>query len=112
MTPKKDPLFSKLGERIRTFRKRSRFTQAQLAEKADISVNFIGNAERGESAASVRTLKQIASALGVNIRDLFDFPDADRNAIILDILTLLKNDDLDIDVLRGIQIIIRNLVQR
>ncbi len=107
----KDQFRVKLGERIRALRKEVELTQEQLAEKADVSVNFIGNAERGESAASVKTLRRIAKALGVNLKDLFDFPDEDTGEIIDEIMILLKSQERGIEDLKVIRNLIR-MVQR
>ncbi len=40
-------------------------TQEQLAEKSDLSLNFIGNLERGEKMASLETILRLADALGL-----------------------------------------------
>ena len=93
----KDPFFEKLGERIRVFRKRRGFTQEALAEKANVSVNFIGNVERGESAISLKTLRQIGKVLGVNLKELFDFPDEEQSEMIKEIVTLLNSREWEID---------------
>ena len=53
-----------LGEKIRRERQARGFTQEQLAEQADISVNFMSLIENGRNM-SVDTLVKIASALGV-----------------------------------------------
>ena len=108
----KDPFQEKLGERIRVFRKRSGFTQEALAEKASVSVNFIGNVERGESAISVKTLLQIAKALGVNLKELFDFPDEEQSEMIKEIVTLLNSREWEIDDLKGIHQLIRLIAKR
>ena len=63
-----------LGERIRTFRKAANLTRARLAEKAAISVYYVGEIERGEASPSLSTIQDIAKALGVKIRELFYFP--------------------------------------
>ncbi len=109
---RKDPFFVQLGERIRVLRKGSGLTQERLAERADVSVNFIGNAERGESAASVKTLRRFAKALGVSLKDLFDFPDEDQGEILSRILALLKTKAWDVEELRGIENLIRIVAQR
>ena len=66
-------LMYKLGVKIRTLRKAAVMTQEQLAEAADVSVNFIGYVERGQRAVSIKTLEQIAGALNVAPRNLFEF---------------------------------------
>jgi transcriptional regulator with XRE-family HTH domain len=63
----------KLGKRIATLRQKVGMTQADLAEKSDYSEDFIGLVERGINAPSVSGLERIANALGVNVKDLFDF---------------------------------------
>ncbi len=55
-----------LGNRIRTERQIRRITQEQLAERADISTNFMNLIEKGRNM-SVETLVKIAEALGVSI---------------------------------------------
>jgi transcriptional regulator with XRE-family HTH domain len=61
-----------IGEKIRHFRKRAKFTQEELAEKADVHPVYIGELERGEESASIRCLMRIAKALRVKVRDLVD----------------------------------------
>jgi transcriptional regulator with XRE-family HTH domain len=59
-----------LGATIRRKRKCSGFTQEVLAEKADLHPNFFGRVERGEEHISLASLRRIAKALGVRVRDL------------------------------------------
>jgi len=61
------------GKRIRVLRKRKGMTQEQLAEAADISVDFLSLVERGVNAPSFATLERLADALGVPEKDLFEF---------------------------------------
>ena len=58
-----DSLYTSIGRRIRRLRKRRRWTQAELAERADISTSFLGHIERGSRKLSVETLNRIALAL-------------------------------------------------
>ena len=67
----------RLGDKIRTLRKRAGLTQEQLAEAAEVSVNFIGYIERGQRAVSIKTLERIAEALDVTPRNLFEFSEGD-----------------------------------
>ncbi len=48
-------------------------TQAQLAEAAGYSEDFIGLVERGINAPAVSGLERIARALRVPLKDLFSF---------------------------------------
>ena len=53
----------KIGSRIRNERKKRKFTIAELAERSEISSNFLGNIERGVDTPSVETLINIANGL-------------------------------------------------
>lgn len=70
---KTQSMIYKLGSKIRILRKEAGLTQEQLAEMVDVSVNFIGYIERGERAPSMYTVEQIAQALDVDLKDLFEF---------------------------------------
>lgn len=59
-----------LGEAIRAERLARGLTQEQFAEKAELSINFVGNVERGEQAVSLDSLAQMAAALKVSIAHL------------------------------------------
>lgn len=62
-----------LGRRIAQLRQRGHLTQAELAEAAGYSEDFIGLVERGINAPCVSGLARIAKALRVQLKDLFDF---------------------------------------
>jgi len=59
-----------IGETIRTYRKRARFTQEKLAEKADLHHNFVGQVERGNMEISLGSMLKIAKALNIRVSDL------------------------------------------
>jgi len=59
-----------LGAAIRKQRKRHRWSQERLSEKADLHPNYIGRVERGEEHVSLIALRRIAKALGVRVRVL------------------------------------------
>ena len=60
-----------LGKRVRELREERRMTQAKLAEKADLSTNYIGEIERGEAQATLDSLFAIMDALEINPSLLF-----------------------------------------
>jgi len=68
---KEKKLKAVLGGKIKFFRLRRQFSQADLAEKADISITFLSNIERGHNYPQAGTLCNIAHALGVEIWELF-----------------------------------------
>lgn len=59
-----------LGETIRTQRIKAGLSQEELAEKADLSRNYIGNVERAEDNITLQTLARIAKALNLTIHDI------------------------------------------
>ena len=62
-----------LGLRIAALRRAKGLSQEEFAGKSGYSVEFISLVERGVNAPSVAGLEKIAKALGVEIKDLFDF---------------------------------------
>jgi len=59
-----------LSSNIKLFRIHSGLSQAQLAEKAGISVPFLGAVERGDKWPSAGTIAEIAGALSIQPYDL------------------------------------------
>jgi transcriptional regulator with XRE-family HTH domain len=64
-------LKSTLGKNIKIIRNLRQYSQALLAEKADISITFLSNIERGLKYPKPAVLVQIAESLGVDICELF-----------------------------------------
>lgn len=67
--------FRELGLTIAYYRKLKGLTQLRLAEKVDISRTHISNIEapNGKTAVSLSVVFDIADALGVPVKALFDF---------------------------------------
>lgn len=61
----------KFGRKLQRIRKRTGLTQEELADKTRLSTTFIGLLEIGRRRPSIKTLQKIASALKVDVRDLF-----------------------------------------
>ena len=61
-----------VGERLRTLRQFRRCTLRTIAERSGLSESFLSQVERGQSSASIGSLRRIADALGVPIADLFE----------------------------------------
>lgn len=59
------------GERLRRLRARAHKTLKEVSEATGLSVSFISALERGGSGASVASLRRLASAYGVTMRELF-----------------------------------------
>src|SRR5262245_52611373 len=60
-----------LGERLRATRLLRRRTLKEVAHAAGVSESFLSRLERGRSSASVASLQRLASALGIEVSDLF-----------------------------------------
>lgn len=54
-----------VGQRINDTRKSRGYSREKLAEKADISVQFLADIEKGRKSMTVNTLRRIAAALSV-----------------------------------------------
>ena len=81
-----------LGKKIQFYRKQRQFSQATLAEKADISITFLSQIERGIKYPTSETLSSITNALGVEVCDLFQ--DAETPTEHQQLLLRFKNDVL------------------
>ncbi|OGL21741.1 hypothetical protein A2707_00070 [Candidatus Saccharibacteria bacterium RIFCSPHIGHO2_01_FULL_45_15] len=69
----KDEITKKVARKIKTARLTRNMTQAELAEKAGLSISFYAGVERAESTPSVETLAKLAKALKVKSSDLLPF---------------------------------------
>ena len=61
-----DMMYTQMGKRIKQQRILARMTQEKLAEKAGISLSFLGHIERGTRKASLDTVVKICNALKVS----------------------------------------------
>ena len=60
-----------LGKNIKFIRNQRMYSQALLAEKAEISITFLSTIERGLKYPKPTVLAQIADSLGVEVYELF-----------------------------------------
>jgi transcriptional regulator with XRE-family HTH domain len=70
LVPPNRNLYKILGETIRAERIKADLSQEQLAEKAGVARNYIGNIERAEHKVTLETLGRIAKALNLHVSDL------------------------------------------
>ena len=59
------------AKNLRENRRKCGLTQAQLAEKAEVSTHYIALIELARNIPKVETIKRLASALNVEIYELF-----------------------------------------
>ena len=66
-------LLPKLGERLKEIRKIRGLTQEVLAEKVDLSPQYLSRLEGGHQSPSLETVAGLAEALDLELSELFDF---------------------------------------
>ena len=60
-----------VGEKVRRLRERAALSQEELGKAADVSPNTIWRIEKGLGGAPYgRTVRKLAAALGVDVREL------------------------------------------
>lgn len=69
----------RFGTRLISLRKSAGFTQEQLAEAANYSVEFISFIERGVNAPSLEGMERLARALKVAEMELFRFESENKS---------------------------------
>ena len=67
---KENELLAILSSNIRQYRLRGKWSQAVLAEKADISINFLSDIENGKKWPSPRTMIKFAKAFNLEVYEL------------------------------------------
>jgi len=67
-----------VGKRIRQFRQEMGFTIEELAFKAQLHPNYLGDIERGDRNPSLKNLNKIADGLGKPIVEIFSHIPADK----------------------------------
>jgi transcriptional regulator with XRE-family HTH domain len=65
-------LLLKLGARLKEIRRARGFTQEALAEKVDLTPQYLSRLESGHQSPSVKTVAKLAEALNVELWELFD----------------------------------------
>ncbi len=80
-----------LGARIKELRKSRGLSQYQLSEKIGIDAKHLSRIEVGNSYPSMDTLERISQALGVEMKDVFEFDhDVTRAGLLKHIKEMLK----------------------
>ena len=60
-----------IGQRIRNYRTQKGLSQEKLAELAGCHPTYIGQLERGEKNATLKSVEKIASAMDISLSELF-----------------------------------------
>ena len=61
-----------LGQQVRALRRQRRLTQEQLAELAGVSLQRIGEIERGQGNPTLNSLVKLSDALDISLSELFE----------------------------------------
>lgn len=61
---------SRIGKRIKAFRKLKGFTQIDFAKELDVSINILGSIERGTREVPEELFEQIAETLKIDLEEL------------------------------------------
>lgn len=61
------------GRNLRHCRQLLKLTQEDLGEKSELSPKYIGEIERGEKIPSLKTLRQLAIGLSIDVSELVSF---------------------------------------
>lgn len=61
------------GNRLRELRQEQCLTQEELAHQAGLNRTYIGDIERGEKNITQGSMVKLAKALGIKLRDFFDW---------------------------------------
>ena len=88
-------LIEVFGANLRHYRKAKALTQAQLAEKVDLSTEMISKIERGNAAPSFATIEKLSQVLDVSEVVFFGLglvftSDSERTRIVTRIQTKLS----------------------
>lgn len=94
-----------VGKRIRNERIGIELTQAELAEKVNVTTAYIGQIERGERKFSIETLLNIATVLNISVDYLLREEDNLYTASLHQQMTSLLNDRSPEDIAMAIDII-------
>jgi transcriptional regulator with XRE-family HTH domain len=80
------------GKNVRIYRNRRNWSQADLAENANISINFLGDIERGKKWPHPETLTKLADALEIRVFELFMEEDNELNPKTKNLMNRLIKD--------------------
>ena len=64
---------NKIGKKLKEARKKLGLKQSDVAEKADISVNYYARIERNEENPTLETLERVLKALKLKSSDVLSF---------------------------------------
>lgn len=90
-----------IGTRISSKRKQLNYTQEQIAEKMDVSIQMVSNLERGNKAIKIENLLKISKILNISTDYILtgNHANKDIDAVASRLLKLSDSDFKMIDML-------------
>ena len=89
-------LKKKFGSRIQELRKSLNLTQENIAEQIDMDKPNLSNIENGKRFTTPQNIEKIATALNVEVKDLFDFEHFQpKDILISKIVDYLKTAEIN-----------------
>jgi transcriptional regulator with XRE-family HTH domain len=100
------------GKRVRSLRRAKDMTQEQLAERAGLSLQSVGEIERGRGNPTLVNIERLSAALEEDLASLFDLGDVGmtREQVQKELLELL--DGASEEQVRAILTMARVLIQK
>lgn len=99
-----------VGQKVRTLRLASGLTLKKLAIKAGCTDAYLSQLERGLANPSLMILKNIATALQIQVVDLFAEPEKEEDPVVIK-----ENERVNIEFKRGdarLQLLVRNTTNK
>jgi transcriptional regulator with XRE-family HTH domain len=100
------------GKRLRFLRRTKDMTQEQVAERAGLSLQSVGEIERGRGNPTLVNVERLSDALDVELTELFDLGDAKmtKEQAVQELLSLLEGATEE--QVRALLTMVRVLVQK
>jgi len=100
------------GKRLRSLRRAKDMTQEQVAERAGLSLQSVGEIERGRGNPTLVNVERLSDALDVELTELFDLGDVKmtREQAIQEILARLEGATEE--QVRALLTMVRVLIQK
>lgn len=105
-------ILNDFGKRMRFLRRTKDLTQEQLAERAGLSLQSVGEIERGRGNPTLVNVERLSAALEVDLINLFDFGDVGltKEQAVKELLSLL--DGASDDQAKAVLTMARVLMQK
>ena len=70
-----DAFAKEFGARLRSLRLKAGLSQEEVAARATVHVTYLSGIERGQRNPTLKSIRRVAAAIGVPLKELFVFED-------------------------------------